>query len=647
MNVDISNFQEVFFDEVAENLATIESLLLGIDIGRAIDEDLNAIFRAAHSIKGGAGMFGLTGIAAFTHVMETLLDRLRRHELELTVSHVDAFLEASDVIRAMVGACRGEGEIDVRQVEASRIVLTAMAEAPSGPGPDLTAIMASVVPARAAPSAPHPAAASIIQVEPTGVSAADFGFFDDAPATAGAPVPEAAIEPEAANRPVAGFGVDLPPADAAFGFFEEPPAVVTPAAHLPAVAVAPRRPAASATSSATGGDSASIRVGVGKVDQLINLVGELVINQAMLAETASRFEPLLHERLSNGLAQLERNTRNLQESVMSMRMMPVSAVFSRFPRVVRDIAQRLGKDIELRMIGETTEIDRGVIEKITDPLTHLVRNSLDHGIETPDMRIAAGKPPRGSLTLRASHRGANIVIEVMDDGAGLRRDKILAKARERGFEVSESMPDSEVWQLIFEPGFSTADQITDVSGRGVGMDVVRRNIAELGGRIDLDSVPGHGTHITIRLPLTLAILDGLSVALGDDTYIIPLAYIVESMQPRAGETGTVGGGNHVIQVRNEYLPVLPLDEVLGGTPRATCFEQGIFVILDADDTRIALFVDELVGESQVVIKSLEANYAKVTGVSGATILGDGRVALILDVPALVRRHAQTQQRSAA
>ncbi|MBU3694103.1 MAG: chemotaxis protein CheA, partial [Rhodocyclaceae bacterium] len=410
---------------------------------------------------------------------------------------------------------------------------------------------------------------------------------------------------------------------------------------------APKPAAAGGAAAGAAGDASSIRVSVGKVDQLINLVGELVINQAMLAETASKVDPVLYEQLTNGIAQLERNTRNLQESVMSMRMMPVSSVFSRFPRVVRDISQRLGKDIELRFVGENTEIDRGVIEKIADPLTHLVRNSLDHGIETPEVRSAAGKPTRGTLTLRASHQGANIVIEVIDDGGGLRRDKILAKARERGFTVSDSMPDAEVWQLIFEPGFSTADQVTDVSGRGVGMDVVRRNIAELGGRIDIESRAGRGTHITIRLPLTLAILDGLSVALGDETYIIPLAYIVESLQPQSPEISTVGGDNHVVQVRQEYLPVLSLAQVLGGVPRAARYEEGIFVILESEATKIALFVDELVGENQVVIKSLESNYAKVSGISGATILGDGRVALILDVAALVRRCSHAQQRNAA
>ncbi|NCA23876.1 MAG: chemotaxis protein CheA, partial [Betaproteobacteria bacterium] len=403
---------------------------------------------------------------------------------------------------------------------------------------------------------------------------------------------------------------------------------------------------ASGAAAAANPDASSIRVSVGKVDHLINLVGELVINQAMLSETASKVDPMLYEQLTNGIAQLERNTRNLQESVMSMRMMPVGSVFSRFPRVVRDISQRLGKDIELRFIGESTEIDRGVIEKIADPLTHLVRNSLDHGIEMPDARIAAGKAARGTLTLRASHQGANIVVEVMDDGGGLKRDRILAKARERGFTVSDSMSDNEVWQLIFEPGFSTAEQVTDVSGRGVGMDVVRRNITELGGRIDIDSAAGQGTHITIRLPLTLAILDGLSVALGDEIYIIPLAYIVESLQPAGSDISTVGGDRQLVQVRKEYLPVLPLADVLGGEPRAQSFEEGIFVILESDGTKVALFVDELVGENQVVIKSLESNYAKVTGISGATILGDGRVALILDVSALVRRCSQVS-RSAA
>ncbi len=729
MSLDLSQFQQTFFEEAAENLASMESLLLGIDIAVPADDDLNAIFRAAHSIKGGAGMFGLNDISGFTHVLETLLDRIRKHEIALNSLHIDAFLEAGDLIRAMIGQHRGEGAADAAAIGACQARLADMAgvaakpasvtppESPAAVSPPaavpLSAASAAVTgwrlelgpmpPAlfdrvradlaargtltvRAEPDdrategiwvldlATHAAGASApadgellaaelqfilppsaIRIEAIlaasnaaagPVDEAGFGFFDDEPASGEA----AAAAPAPAEDGSFGFFDDEPtpmasaPAvvspsalasDAGFGFFDDEPAAVAAVPPPPPPPPPPPRPAGPAPAGAP--DASSIRVSVGKVDQLINLVGELVINQAMLSETASRVDPVLYEQLTNGLAQLERNTRNLQESVMSMRMMPVSSVFSRFPRVVRDISQRLGKDIELRFVGESTEIDRGVIEKMADPLTHLVRNSLDHGIETPDVRMAAGKPARGTLTLRASHQGANIVIEVIDDGGGLRREKILAKARERGLSAGDSMPDADVWQLIFEPGFSTAEQVTDVSGRGVGMDVVRRNITELGGRIEIQSTPGQGTSIVIRLPLTLAILDGLSVALGEETYIIPLAYIIESLQPQTSAISTVGGDNHVVEVRSEYLPVLPLHHVIGGRPRASRFEDGIFVILESDAGKIALFVDELVGESQVVIKSLESNYAKVSGISGATILGDGRVALILDVAALVRR----------
>lgn len=715
MSVDISQFQQVFFEEAAENLASMEGLLVGMDVAVPAEDDLNAIFRAAHSIKGGAGMFGLNDISGFTHVLETLLDRIRKHEIRLVNAHIDAFLESGDLIRAMIAGHRGEAGADLQAVESCRERLAAMAGvdsttalAPASGDVEPPPVVAdSVMPAGwmlyLGPTSTELferikadlAGQGLVEVHKapkrrvksgrwvvsyTG-SATEAGLRDDLEFI----LPPAAIRiepffgsevaPAPADDGSFGFFDDAPPAaapsvltaadDGSFGFFDDepvlsqgvrpaesgppppPPPPPPPSEPLPSTPppATPRPPVASAPG-ASASDASSIRVSVGKVDQLINLVGELVINQAMLAETASKVDPVLYERLTDGIAQLERNTRNLQESVMSMRMMPVSSVFSRFPRVVRDISQRLGKDIELRFVGENTEIDRGVIEKIADPLTHLVRNSLDHGIETPDVRTAAGKPPTGVLTLSASHQGANIVIEVADDGAGLRRDKILGKARERGLSAGDGMSDAEVWQLIFEPGFSTAEQVTDVSGRGVGMDVVRRNITELGGRIDIDSRAGAGTRITIRLPLTLAILDGLSVALGDETYIIPLAYIVESLQPQAADISTVGGEHHVVQVRREYLPVLPLADVVGGTPRASRFENGIFVILEADATKIALFIDELVGENQVVIKSLESNYAKVTGISGATILGDGRVALILDVASLVRRCNQAQ-RSAA
>jgi two-component system chemotaxis sensor kinase CheA len=394
-------------------------------------------------------------------------------------------------------------------------------------------------------------------------------------------------------------------------------------------------------------ETTSIRVGVEKVDQLINLVGELVITQAMLAQTASRVDTALYEALRTGLAQLEHNTRDLQESVMSIRMMPISFVFSRFPRVVRDLAGKLGKQVELKTVGEGTELDKGLIEKIADPLNHLVRNSLDHGVESPEQRLAAGKPAVGTITLRAFHQGGNIVIEVSDDGAGLNREKILAKAKERGLPVSDAMSDQEVWLLIFEAGFSTADVVTAVSGRGVGMDVVKRNVHAMGGRVEIDSSPGAGTRISVRLPLTLAILDGMSVSVGEEVFIVPLTFIVESLQPAGKDIKTIAGMGTVVHVRGEYLPVVALHQVLNVRPNVTEFERGIMVIVESEGCKSAMFVDDLLGQHQVVIKSLESNYRKVPGVSGATIMGDGKVALILDVDALVRRSPREKDRLAA
>jgi len=315
--------------------------------------------------------------------------------------------------------------------------------------------------------------------------------------------------------------------------------------------------------------------------------------------------------------------------------MPISVVFSRFPRVVRDISQKLGKQVELKMSGESTELDKGLVERITDPLTHLVRNSLDHGVESPERRIEAGKRPSGTITLRAYHQSGNIVIEVGDDGAGLNRAKILSKARERGLPAHDGMSDAEVWQLIFEPGFSTADQVTEVSGRGVGMDVVKRNIASLGGRIEIESMGGVGTRMTVRLPLTLAILDGMSVGVGAETYIVPLGYVIESLQPTPAMMCSISGADRLVQVRGDYLPVISLREIFNVAGAQQDRTKGIMVILEADGARAALFVDALIGQHQVVIKSLEANYRRVPGISGATIMGDGHVALILDAAALV------------
>ena len=384
-------------------------------------------------------------------------------------------------------------------------------------------------------------------------------------------------------------------------------------------------------------ESSTLRVSVDKVDQLINLVGELVITQAMLAQNSKAVDMALHQPMSAGLADLQRNTRDLQEAVMSIRMMPMSLVFNRFPRMLRDLAGKLGKKVELLQVGEATELDKGLVEKITDPLTHLVRNSCDHGIEMPAERVARGKPEHGTISLIASHQGGSIVIEVRDDGQGLNRTKLLAKARERGLHAPDSMTDEEVYGLIFVPGFSTADQITDVSGRGVGMDVVKKNISALGGTVEIDSAAGHGMTVRVRLPLTMAIMDGMSVAVGAEVYILPLSSVVESFLVQPDSIKTIGGSGRVVEVRDEYMPVVDLEKVFN-VPRFD-FEHvnNIMVVVEAEGGRIAMLVDELLGQQQVVVKNLESNYRKVDDVSGATIMGDGRVALILDVGSLIRR----------
>ena len=585
MTIDLTQFYQIFFEETAEHLAAMESLLLGLDVANPSMDELNAIFRAAHSIKGGAGTFGFNDMAEVTHVMETLLDKLRKQEMTLDDEMVSAFLEAGDAISMQLAAHRGEGEVDAGVVSEVCAKLERLISAPQ------VAAVAATAPAHA-----------VVQEDP------GYGFFDEAPAQSRTPEPE----PSALQHS----------------------------------ALSPQAPVVNAGRRATDGaashqaDTSSIRVSVEKVDQLLNLMGELVITHAMLAQSASHADCAVDESVQRGLRQLERNTRDMQEAVMSIRMMPISFVFSRFPRLVHDLAGKLDKQVEMKMVGESTELDKGLIEKISDPLTHLVRNSLDHGIESPSIRIAAGKNPCGTLILKAFHQGGNVVIEVSDDGAGLNRSRILQKAAERGLPLRDEMPDQEVWALIMEPGFSTAEVVTDVSGRGVGMDVVKRNIAGIGGRVELDSVAGFGTRVTIRLPLTLAILDGLSVSVGHETYIVPLNAIVESLPGSAADIRAVSGEGRLLHVRGEYLPLIALHRIFGVETQVTEPERGILVLLEADGKKVALFVDELTGQHQVVLKSLESNYRKVPCVSGATIMGDGKVALILDAAALAAHHGQ-------
>lgn len=681
--LDLSQFYETFFDEADELLAQMEQLLLELDVGAPDIEQLNAIFRAAHSIKGGAATFGcFTQLAGTTHLLENLLDAIRRGEMALRTDMIDIFLETKDVLKSQLDAYRASEEPDEAVFERICAVLRQLAlehkdpaAAPAAaPAPAPVPAPAAVAPVpESAPQAPAAETGSLpLRVRITKVSDKDAASLleemgnlgnvkaserangvltvwmdstctpDDIEAVCCFIVDgdqlEISREAAPATAPQAVVAPAVAPAPAPVA---EAPAAADSAATAEAITQTTRaaRPAASAPAHADK-ESTSIRVGVEKVDQVINLVGELVITQAMLAQTASTLDPVLHDRLLNGMEQLERNARDLQEAVMSIRMMPMDYVFSRFPRLVRDIAGKMGKQIELQTHGRATELDKSLIERIIDPLTHLVRNSLDHGIETPEKRVAAGKDPVGQLVLSAQHSGGNIVIEVSDDGGGLSRDKILKKAIAQGLPVNENSPDDEIWQLIFAPGFSTAEKVTDISGRGVGMDVVRRNIQDMGGHVQLSCEPGNGTTTRIVLPLTLAILDGMSVRVGEETFILPLNHVTESLQPTNDQIYSVAGNERVMHVRGEYLPLVEMHRVFSVGEAQTDPTQAIAVIMQAEDRRFALLVDHLIGQHQVVVKNLESNYRKVPGISAATILGDGSVALIVDVFALARANRE-------
>ena len=707
--IDLTQFYQVFFEEAGENLESMEQMLLNLDIERADEEELNAIFRCAHSVKGGAATFGFADVAELTHQMETLLDKLRRRELTPTTPMVDVLLASGDALKAQLGRHQGSGAdpVDTSDLLRSIRALVEGGTVPaSAPRPAAPPPVAAAAPDAAVPeAAPAPVATAAAPVKPglrhleltvgplpdptvadnlvelfkeitdlgtiepldagrdadgirrfkVATTSTDndlldlFGFHVAREHLRLAPLgPGYGFHPGAPGAPA-----NTPPelkAEAGYGFFDDAPGAPgsspTPAASAEATAPAaeskpalrPAAPAAGRVEKAAGTtESSTLRVSVDKVDQLINLVGELVITQAMLAQNSKGVDAALYQQMASGLTDLERNTRDLQEAVMSIRMIPMSLVFNRFPRMMRDLAGKLGKKVELVQVGEATELDKGLVEKITDPLTHLVRNSCDHGIEMPAERLAKGKPEHGTITLIASHQGGSIVIEVRDDGKGLNRAKLLKKARERGMDVHDGMTDQEVYSLILAPGFSTAEVVTDVSGRGVGMDVVKKNITALGGTVEIDSAEGYGMTVRVRLPLTLAIMDGMSVGVGDECYILPLSSVVESFQVQPGVVKTIGTSGRVVEVRDEYMPVVDLERVFN-VPRLD-FEKvaNIMVVVEAEGGRVALLVDELLGQQQVVVKNLESNYRRVDDVSGATIMGDGRVALILDVGSLVRR----------
>jgi len=663
VSMDISDFYQTFFDEADELLADMEQHLLDLVPEAPDSEQLNAIFRAAHSIKGGAGTFGFTILQETTHLMENLLDEARRGEMQLNTDIINLFLETKDIMQEQLDAYKSSQEPDAASFEyicnaLRQLALEAKGEVvPAANDAKLTVVDAQNDQADASAPAVN---SDKLRIVISRLKENEVSLLEDELKNL-ATLSDVVKGSDSLSATLDG-GVSQDDLIAVLCFvveqdqiaFETAPAaapaepattvVAEAAPQVPAVAAAPvlkavpKEPAAAGRQErekpARASESTSIRVAVEKVDQIINLVGELVITQSMLAQRSNELDPVTHGDLITSMGQLQRNARDLQESVMSIRMMPMEYVFSRFPRLVRDLATKLNKQIELTLIGSSTELDKSLIERIIDPLTHLVRNSLDHGIELPEVRVAAGKSAVGNLVLSAEHQGGNICIEVTDDGAGLNRERILAKAMSQGMAVSESMSDEEVGMLIFAPGFSTAEQVTDVSGRGVGMDVVKRNIQEMGGHVEIKSKQGTGTTIRILLPLTLAILDGMSVKVSEEVFILPLNAVMESLQPREEDLHPLAGGERVLEVRGEYLPLVELWKVFDVKGAKTEATAGIVVIVQSAGRRYALLVDQLIGQHQVVVKNLESNYRKVPGISAATILGDGSVALIVDVSAL-------------
>jgi two-component system chemotaxis sensor kinase CheA len=679
MSIDLAQFHQVFFEESFEGLDTMETGLLNLDMGDVDVDEINTIFRAAHSIKGGSGTFGFAAVSDFTHVMETMLDEMRNGRRKVTKPAVDVLLGSVDCLREMLQAIQNAEDINQSSVSEHKKALENSLNNTDNsciaPDPLVSSSTAVVYENLSSLKGWKIAFSPRTHLLKTGNDPvrifrelATLGELNTYVDLQGVPdlynldpedchlswklTIEGAIETTTIDEIFAwveddcdiakqaiyasshetdlSTSIDIPLDHNSINS-DTSPQHVTPTTEVIHKEDKEENKAAAKTSS-------SIRVDTSKIDTLINMVGELVITQSMLSLVGEHFESSKLDQLKNGLSQLERHTRELQESVMNIRMLPISFVFSRFPRMARDISNKLGKKIELKLIGENTEVDKTVVELLSDPLVHLVRNSLDHGIELPEARLAAGKPETGTVILEAYHRGGNIVIEVRDDGKGLNKDILRAKAIEKGLISADTvLTEKQTYELIFMPGFSTAEQLTDISGRGVGMDVVRRNIQALGGNIEIISELGKGSSIAIHLPLTLAILDGQSIAVGDETYILPLGSIIESLNIKEDKVNRIAGKGETFLLRGKYLPIIRLHEIFNvQSVRATKLTEGLLVIVEGQGERCGLFIDDLLGQQQVVIKSLEANYRRVEGVSAATILGDGSVALILDIPGLVR-----------
>jgi len=688
LDLEMAEIAKVFFQESREGLDAMEAGLLTLG-ATADSENINTIFRAAHSIKGGAATFGFAAVADFTHGVETLLDEMRNGVRPVTAEAVQTLLQACDCLREMVAATEAEQPLDQGRIASLNLDITnILGERPhAAPAAPAVSAAPAIPAAPAAPAVPAAAngvvaagwrinfepVADLLRLrnEPTRMFAelkrmGDFTAHADVsriplldaldPESCylswkielAGQIPRAALD-EVFDWVDSGCRLEIIPTGEAAPIAAGPAAAGTPAPALSTLPTEAIKPAAAKAEPAAGaaplaavpaqrpsGEPNSIRVATEKVDDIINLVGELLITQSMLCGFADGINPSDLDRLRQGLAQLARNTRELQESVMQIRMLPISFSFNRFPRIVHDLSRKLGKKVELKLVGEATELDKTVLEKINDPLVHLVRNALDHGLETPDQRLAAGKQETGTLELSAFHEGGNIIIEVRDDGAGLNKARILKKARERALIApDQDLTDEQIDNLIFMPGFSTAEQLSDVSGRGVGMDVVRRNINDLGGHVQISSEEGLGSTIRIRLPLTLAILDGQLVRVGKEVYIISLLAIVETIQVTKQLVNTLVGRAQVFRLRDEYLPVVKLCDQFGIESDRRSAEDGLLVVVESDGRRVGVLVDDLLAQQQVVIKSLESNFRSVSGIAGATILGDGQVALIIDVPGLI------------
>ena len=675
----METFRQTYLEESFEGLDVMETGLLELPPGTPDNEKINEIFRAAHSIKGGSGTFGFSEIAGFTHVLETLLDEMRDNRRDVTQESIDAMLAAVDILRDMLTKLQNHEPIDEERASEVQGTLEAILggeEAPVENTADEVSQevvsggdwLIEIIPEKELLQTGNEPLRIFRELETLGELTVKASW-DNLPSLATYD-PESlymkwdlTLSSETVSEEdikevfewIDGDGADIticaPSKEVAeaveFIAVAQPVTAEAAASVIKPEAAKPE--AKKVEAKAQQKPEGSIRVDLSKIDQMVNLVGELVITQSMLSQFGEHAEQSSDnsqeanmewvEKLKEGLTHLERHTRELQESVMNIRMLPVSFAFNRMPRIVHDVSQKLGKQIELVMEGEGTELDKTMLEQLTDPLVHIVRNSIDHGIENPDVRVAAGKPEKGVVKMAAFHQGGNILIQITDDGAGIDHQRIEAKAIEKGvIEADHNLSRDEIVDLIFHAGFSTADVVSDISGRGVGMDVVRRNIRVLGGSVDVKTTPGEGSVFTIRLPLTLAILDGQLCSVGSQTYVFPLISIIESIQVDKAHIKGIAGETELYKLRDSYIPVIRLHNKLGVKDAKEDLSDGLLVVVEDAGQRAGIFVDDLLGQQQVVIKSLDSNFMKIEGIAGATILGDGTVSLILDVTETVSSH---------